>query len=97
MKDKKTSRILNDESFILGLSYNDISGLGLLMLVLIIVFKILNIKSMFWILILTLLALMALIPVRMTYRRKFIRDFFSYLFRKGVIHVSKNNRNNTDK
>lgn len=93
MKERKTSRVLNDQSYFLGLSYNDISGAGILLLLLIFVFKLLGIQNMFWALIITILTLSSLIPVRMSFRRKIIRDSFKYFLKNGVIRVSKNRRN----
>lgn len=93
MRERKTSRVLNDESYFLGLSYNDISGAGVFLLGLIILFKALDIKNMIWALLITILALGSLIPIRLQFRRKIIRDSFQYLLRNGVIRVSRNNRN----
>lgn len=93
MRERKTSRVLNDESYFLGLSYNDISGAGVFLLGLIILFKALDIKNMIWALLITILVLGSLIPIRLQFRRKIIRDSFQYLLRNGVIRVSKNNRN----
>ncbi len=93
MKERKTSRVLNDDSFFLGLSYNDITAIGILLLIVIIIFKTLGIENMFLVLCLSLSGLVILIPIRMTKRRKIIRDTFQYLFKNGVIYVSKNNRN----
>jgi len=92
MRDRKTSRILNDESYFLGLSYNDISGAGIFLLVLIMIGKMIGIQSQLWALVVTVSILVFLIPVRLKYRRKIIRDSFKYLFTQGVINVSKNRR-----
>lgn len=92
MRDRKTSRVLNDESYFLGLSYNDISGAGIFLLVLIMIGKMIGIQSQLWALIATVSILVFLIPVRLKYRRKIIRDSFKYLFTQGVINVSKNRR-----
>ena len=93
MRERKTSRVLNDESFFLGLSYTDISGAGAFLLVLIILFKFLEIHSTIWALIITVCVLGFLIPIRLGYRRKIIRDSLTYFFKNGVIRVSKNRRN----
>lgn len=90
MRERKTSRILNDDSYILGLSYNDISGAGIFLLALIIIFKACGFQNMIWALLITVASLACLIPIRMTFRRKILRDSLKYLFRKGVIYVSKN-------
>lgn len=92
MRDRKTSRVLNDESYFLGLSYNDISGAGIFLLVLIMIGKMIGIQSQLWALVATVTILVLLIPVRLKYRRKIIRDSFKYLFTQGVINVSKNRR-----
>lgn len=92
MREKKTSRILNDQSYFLGLSYNDITFSGVFLLVLIILGKIFKIQSQMWALILTVSLLMFLIPIRMKFRRKIIRDSIKYLLVNGVQNVSKNSR-----
>lgn len=93
MKDRKTSRILNDESYFLGLSYTDISGAGFFLLLLILILKAFGFQNMFWALIITILVLSSLIPIRLSFRRKIIRDSMQYLIKNGVIRVSKNHRN----
>ena len=93
MKDRKTSRILNDESYFLGLSYTDISGAGFFLLLLILILKAFGFENMFWALIITILVLSSLIPIRLSFRRKIIRDSMQYLIKNGVIRVSKNHRN----
>lgn len=93
MKDRKTSRILNDESYFLGLSYTDISGAGFFLLLLILILKAFGFQNMFWALIITIVVLSSLIPIRLSFRRKIIRDSMQYLIKNGVIRVSKNHRN----
>ncbi|WP_347359711.1 hypothetical protein [Bdellovibrio sp.] len=93
MRERKTSRVLNDESYFLGLSYNDISGAGILLLALLLVSKALGVKSMLWALMLTISVLVMLIPVRLRFRRKILRDALKYVLTNGVNHVSKNRRN----
>ncbi len=93
MRERKTSRVLNDESYFLGLSYNDITGAGILLLGLLLVSKLLGIKSMLWALMITVSVLIMLIPIRLRFRRKILRDSFKYIFTNGVSHVSKNRRN----
>lgn len=90
MRERKTSRVLNDDSYLLGLSYSDITGVGIFLLGLMIVGKILGIQSMFWALLLALSVLVFLIPVRLRFRRKIIRDTGRYIFLQGVVRVSKN-------
>ncbi len=93
MRERKTSRVLNDESYFLGLSYTDISGAGVFLLGLMLLFKALEIKNTIWALMISVGVLGLLIPVRMAFRRKIMRDSFQYLFKSGVTHVSKNRRN----
>ncbi|GIL17052.1 MAG: hypothetical protein BroJett040_08030 [Oligoflexia bacterium] len=93
MRNRKTSRVLNDESYFLGLSYSDITGAGVFLLCLIVIGKVLGVKSMLWALFLTIGALAILIPIRLRFRRKILRDSFKYLIKKGVIRVSKHHRN----
>lgn len=93
MRERKTSRVLNDESYFLGLSYTDISGAGVFLLGLMMLFKVLEIKNTIWALIISVSFLGLLVPIRMTFRRKIIRDSFQYLFKNGVNYVSKNRRN----
>lgn len=93
MRERKTSRVLNDQSYFLGLSYNDITGAGILLLGLLLISKALGMKSMLWALMLTISVLVMLIPIRLRFRRKILRDSLKYLLTNGVNHVSKNRRN----
>lgn len=95
MKTRKTSRVLNDNSYFFGLSYNDISAAGLFLLGLILLFKFLEIKNMIGALFLTIFLLSVLVPIRMSFRKKIIRDSFKYILSHGVKNVSKNRRNST--
>ncbi len=92
MRERKTSRVLNDDAYLLGLTYTDISGAGAFLFVLLMIGKALGIKSMLWALLLTISLLVILIPVRLRFRKKIIRDSLKYLFCHGVINVSKNSR-----
>lgn len=92
MKPRKTSRVLNDESYFLGLSYSDITGAGIFLMGLLLLGKVLGVKSMLWALILTVSVLVVLIPIRLKFRRKILRDSLRYLLLSGVNHVSKNHR-----
>lgn len=93
MKERKTSRVLNDESYFLGLSYGDITGTGVFLLVLLLTGKAMGIQSMLWALVLSVTVLLLLIPIRLKFRRKIIRDSIKYLFSQGVYVATKNNRN----
>lgn len=92
MREKRTSRILNDHSYLLGLSYNDITAVGIFLLCLIIAAKSMSIELGFWSISISVGILIALIPIRLQFRRKIIRDSLNYLMRNGVLRVSKNNR-----
>lgn len=87
---RKTSRILNDQSFLMGLSINDMTLLGIFLLSLVLLGKALEIESMLWALILVMTIGFFLIPIRMKYRRKIIRDFMFHTIYSGVVRVSKN-------
>jgi len=93
MRERKTSRILNDEAYVLGLSYSDITGAGVLLLVLVLISKALEIKSVLWTLVLTVSLLTVLIPIRLKFRRKILRDSLKYALKNGVHNVSRNHRN----
>jgi hypothetical protein len=93
MRERKTSRVLNDESYLMGLSYNDITGVGLLLFCLLLIGKAFQIQSMLWALLIAVSVLFLLIPIRLRLRRKILRDSLRYFFSKGVIRVSKNRRN----
>ena len=93
MRNRRTSRILNDHAYFLGLSYTDISNSGVALLVLLFITKSLGLQNALYALLPTILGLFLLIPVRLNFRRKIIRDSLLYLIRNGVIHVSKNRRN----
>lgn len=92
MRTYKTSRVLNDEAAFMGLSYMDITGAGIFLLSLMMLGKAVGIQSMLWALVMVITALCLLIPIRMNFRRKIIRDAFLYVFKKGTNHVSKNPR-----
>lgn len=97
MRDRKTSRVLNDESYLLGLSYNDITGAGVFLLSLLLIGKSLGMESMLWALVLTVSLLTSLIPIRLRFRRKILRDSLKYIFNNGVNRVSKYRRNSKAK
>ena len=94
MKDRKTSRVLNDDSVILGLSYNDVTAAGMLLGFLLFLGRLLGLASGLWALGLTSSLLIFLIPIRLRYRRKIIRDSAKYVLKKGVNNVSKYSRIN---
>jgi hypothetical protein len=89
---KRTSRVLNDDSYILGLSYGDISGAGIFLLGLLFLGKALKFESQLWALMLSVIALGFLIPIRMKLRRKIIRDGVIYLILKDKVYVKKDYR-----
>lgn len=83
---KYPSRHLNEKSVLLGLSYTDISGLGSFLIALILILSPLQSESTSYISLFTTLgAAVLLIPIRLTKRRRIVRDFLKFLFQKKVI------------
>lgn len=83
---KYPSKHLNEKSIFLGLSYLDISGLGSFLIILIVSLSPLKSDiSSYLSLIITFFAGIILIPIRLTKRRKTIRDSVKFLFQKRVI------------
>lgn len=89
---RRTSRVLNDHSYVMGLSYGDISGAGVLLLGLLFLGKILKIDSQLWALLFSLVVLGMIIPIRMKLRRKIIRDSVVHLILKDRVYVKKDSR-----
>lgn len=92
MRNLKTSRVLNDDSYLMGLSFGDITMVGMILLGLLIIGKAVGMTSMLWALVLAVSLLIALIPIRLRFRRKIIRDSLGYVRLKGVRRVSTNFR-----
>jgi hypothetical protein len=92
LRARRTSRVLNDDSYLLGLSYGDISGAGIFLLVLLFAGKALKFDSQLWALMLSVAVLGVMIPVRMKFRRKIIRDGVIYLILKDKVYVKKDYR-----
>lgn len=84
----RTSRILNDQSFFMGLSHLDISGLALVLLGFLLICKAAG-GSPTLALGGTIVAASVLIPIRLKYRRKILRDFIRYFIQK--IFMKRNN------
>ncbi len=82
------SRVLNYPSFLFGLSFNDLTGLGVLLGFLQVCLKPFGLE--FYALILTALGMICLVPVRVRYRRKSIRDYVRNLFERRI-KVSRRN------
>jgi hypothetical protein len=85
------SRLLNDNGTVLGLNVFDLIGA---IVVLVLFAHLLGGTSLeFLALPVAALALIALIPIRLKYRRKIIRDFCRFwlnrIFNKGRIRVGK--------
>jgi len=83
---KKPSRILNDESFTLGLDRNDIMALAVVFSIGQVIFKAIGFEYLS--LFATVTVGLALVGIRLRYRRKIIRDTVKYyyyrLFKGGV-------------
>lgn len=82
---------INNKSVIFGLSYSDITSLGGVLAVILFINKhfigALNVSYVA--LISVLIVALFLIPIRLQFRRKIIRDFLRYFFKKRVIHAPK--------
>jgi hypothetical protein len=90
MKPKQPSRVLNEKSLLLGLDYTDIVGLAMVLM-----FANFSLKPFgkeVFALPITLGALICLIPIRMRYRKKIIRDFIAYHVGPKVINARKYRR-----
>ena len=77
---KKPSRILNDDNLIFGLDRFDIFGIGLCYFCVQIVLKFFGIQ--FLTIFAVAASILALISIRLRFRRKIIRDSLSYLLVK---------------
>ena len=84
----KPSRILNDDSLILGLDRNDIMALAITFYFWQVIFMPFGVDYLP--LIATIVVAIFLINIRLKYRRKIIRDclkfYYFKLFRNGVYH-----------
>lgn len=85
---------INNQSVIFGLSYSDITLLGGTLAFVLFINKhligVLNVS--YWALMTVLLSALLLIPIRLQYRRKIIRDFVKYFFRRRLIHATRHHR-----
>ncbi len=85
-KFKKPSKHLNENAVFLGLSYGDISGLGTILIIMILILTPLKSESTSYIALLVTLSLgLLLIPIRLTRRRKSVRDFLQSLIQPKEI------------
>lgn len=82
---------INNKSVLFGLSYSDITSLGGVLAVILFINKhfigALNVS--YWALISVLVMAFFLIPIRLQFRRKIIRDYLKYIFKKRVIYAPK--------
>ncbi len=95
MKPRQPSRVLNEKSLLFGLDSLDIVGIAGVMMVSNMMLKPFGKEVLA--LPLAGCALMFLIPIRMRYRRKIIRDFFAYLLGPKVVHGRKHRRDQADR
>jgi hypothetical protein len=78
----KTSRILNDESLILGLDRNDLMGLAAVYFVTQNFFSIWG--KDYLSVVVTIFSAIGLMNIRLKYRRKIIRDTLRYFYYKAI-------------
>lgn len=85
---------INNKSVIFGLSYSDITSLGGVLAIVLFINKhligVLNVS--YWALSSVLMGAFLLIPIRLQFRRKIIRDFIKYFFRRRIIYAPKHHR-----
>jgi hypothetical protein len=96
MNYREPSKQLNNKSVLFGLSYSDVSTLGGMLALILSVNKhfIGALQVSYWGLLFTLAVGFLLIPIRIKYRRKIIRDSLRYFFGRRLLHDPKNNRIN---
>ena len=80
MKMFKPSKILNIKSNFFGLTLDDLLGLMIFYTVFQLLFSLIGLEIVS--IILTFIAAIVLIPIRLKYRRRIIIDYFIYLIRK---------------
>lgn len=82
---------INNKSVLFGLSYSDITSLGGVLAVVLFINKrfVDSISVSYWALLSVLIVAFLLIPIRLQFRRKIIRDFLRYFLKKRVIHAPK--------
>jgi hypothetical protein len=91
MKSRQPSRILNERGLLFGLDYMDVTAMAIVLLIANLSLK--PFHKEFFSLPLTGMVLLLLIPIRMRFRKKIIRDFIAYHMGPKVIHALKNRRN----
>ncbi len=91
MELKEPSSHINNKSVLFGLSFSDISALGAGLAGLLFLNKHLfkNLNFSYWALSFILLIGFLIIPIRINYRRKMIRDAIKYFFKKRTLHAPK--------
>ena len=85
----KSSRVLNDESIILGLNITDIIALGMTNAFVGLICQNLKLNSIIVIPILMVLTTSILVFLRSNYRRKIIRDNILWFFNKNGFYMQK--------
>ena len=94
MKRVRPSRTLNEKSVLLGLDFADVVGLACLLIVLQVVLKPFRLE--FFALVGTGVVAALLMPLRLKFRRKIIRDTIKRFMGPKVMHVPRGNRSNPD-
>ncbi|HPI39345.1 MAG TPA: hypothetical protein PLJ21_00990 [Pseudobdellovibrionaceae bacterium] len=88
---KEPSSHVNNKSVFFGLSFSDVSSLGAMLSILLFlnkeIFK--NLNFSYWALSMTVFAAFLLIPIRIKYRRKIIRDSIKFFLKKRILHAPK--------
>ena len=85
---------INDKSVLFGLSYSDVSLMGAILAALLFINKhfVGMISFSYWSLMSIGLMAILLIPIRIQYRRKIIRDFLKHFFKSRLIYAPKHHR-----
>ena len=84
--------MLNENSVMMGLNYQDVVGLSLHLLAWQTLSLFLKIHLTYEALLATALLAIALIPIRLKYRRHILRDILHYYLTPRAIYVAKNYR-----
>lgn len=82
---------INNKSVLFGLSYSDITSLGgVLAVILFINKRFIGALNVSYVALMSIfIVALFLIPIRLQFRRKIIRDFLRYFLKKRVIHAPK--------
>lgn len=91
--ERKPSQHLNNNAALMGLSYQDVSLLGINLMILLMVFRRFQEPRLTYLaLFLTFLLGVVLVPLRLKYRRKILRDRISFILRERVIYDPRSHR-----